>query len=219
MRNEWPVMPDRLYVWDQGLRRGVARSLAWESLREARKNLPKLSAEGQKSLYAIWGVGYFGIGWRLDYIWYQEAGIRPFTMHSLEGKVIPMWVDDPRGDVERENTTRSSKPETRTTPSGRKQTLIFRRAGKKGDLRRDGEPQSYPGAPGRIARREARRPATRAGKTPGAIAKGNTGVRWRHPGLKPRWAITTVLESIAEQNMMDTTVYGALPGESIDVFS
>jgi hypothetical protein len=217
MRGDWPTAPDRLYIYDAGLTRGVARKLAYQALREARKNVPKLSRETERNLYAIWGVGYFGVGWHSDYVWFQEAGIRPFTMTSLEGKIIPMWVDDPRGEVERQNRTGTSRPETRTTASGRKQTLIFRRAGRRGAQRRDGTMQSYPGSRGRIARREARRPYTRPGKRPGAIAKGNMGVRWRHPGLKPRWSVATALEGIAEQNMMDATVWGALPGVAINV--
>jgi hypothetical protein len=104
-----------------------------------------------------------------SYVWFQEQGIRAFTMWSLKGKVIPMWVDDPTG-TERE---KNPKAQTRVTLSGKTQVLIFRRA-------------TNPGAPGRIAKREAPQPWTTAGRRPGAIARGNVGVKWSHPGLAPR---------------------------------
>jgi hypothetical protein len=104
-----------------------------------------------------------------SYVWFQEQGIRAFTMWSLKGKVIPMWVDDPTG-TERE---KNPKAQTRVTLSGKTQILIFRRA-------------TNPGAPGRIAKREAPQPWTTAGRRPGAHARGNVGVKWRHPGLAPR---------------------------------
>lgn len=217
MRGDWPQAPDRLYVYDAGLSKRAARPLAHEALEQARKNAPKLSMRSYSNLYPIWGDAFFGVGWKDDYVWFQEAGIRPFTMKSLEGKIIPMWVDDPNGAVAKANGTDAKPAETRNTPSGRQQTLIFRRVGVKGAKRPDGSSQAWPGAPGRISRREPGRPATRPGKRPGAIAKGNQGVRWRHPGLKARWAIATALEGVAEGNMMDPTVYGALPGEVINV--
>jgi hypothetical protein len=104
-----------------------------------------------------------------SYVWFQERGISAFTMWSLAGKTIPMWVDDPSGS-EREKNPRAR---TRITFSGKVQVLIFRKA-------------TAPGAPGRISRREAGRPFTTAGRVAGAIARGNVGVKWRHPGLAPR---------------------------------
>ena len=44
-------------------------------------------------------------------------------------------------------------------------------------------PVSYPEAPGRIVRREAPRPMTRPGAARWQVARGNVGVRWRHPGI------------------------------------
>ena len=75
---------------------------------------------------------------------------------SLKGKVIPMWVSDDDGSLKAKNP----KIETRTREDGSQQVLIFRRA-------------TRPGAPGRISKRDEL----------GRIAKGNVGVKWRHPGL------------------------------------
>jgi hypothetical protein len=128
-----------------------------------------------------------------SYTWYQDNGIRPFTLYALAGKTIPMWVDDPTG-TER---LRNPKAQTRVTLSGKVQILIFRRAAQIGQRKTvrtkvAGQwetrtvPLSYPGAPGRIGRREAGRPYTSIGRTGGQIASGNVGVRWRHPGAAPR---------------------------------
>ena len=78
-----------------------------------------------------------------------------------------------------------------------KQVQIFRRVAKPGERKdvirriegtdqRVSVPRSYPGAPGRIGRREARQPWTTPGRISGAIAGTNVGVRWRHPGLVKR---------------------------------
>lgn len=128
-----------------------------------------------------------------SYVWYQDNGIRPFTMYSLAGKTIPMWIDDPTG-TER---LRNPRAQVRVTLSGKTQVLIFRRAAQIGQrktvrTRVAGQwetrtvPMSYPGAPGRIGRREAGQPHTTPGRTGGQIAEANVGVRWRHPGLAPR---------------------------------
>lgn len=187
--------PDRLIIVIPGMRPGQARRIALEAVRLARRRMPKLTGKGAKRLQPLYGKGYYGIFFGDSYIWFQENGIRPFTMNSLQGKTVPMWIDDPTG-VER---ARNPKAKTRRTESGKIQVLIFRRAAMKGQRktvkRRNkvtGEietttvPMSYPGAPGRIGSREMRRPFTRSGKLGGQIARGNVGVRWRHPGLAPR---------------------------------
>lgn len=153
-----------------------------------------------------------------SYVWFQEQGIRAFTMFSLAGKTIPMWVDDPTG------TEREKNPgaKTRTTLSGKVQVLIFRRAAMPGQTikrRRkvaDGTyeeyavPASYPGAPGRIGKREAAQPRTTPGRRPGAIARGNIGVRWRHPGLAPRKFLNHAMTLAAEQGgIVPTRIYAA----------
>lgn len=153
-----------------------------------------------------------------SYVWFQEQGIRPFTMFSLAGKTIPMWVDDPTG-TEREKNPRA---QTRITLSGKVQVLIFRRAalpGQRITKRRkvaDGTwedysaPASYPGAPGRIGRRETSRPMTTPGRVPGAIARGNVGVRWRHPGLAPRRFLNHAMSLAAMQGgIVPERIYAA----------
>jgi hypothetical protein len=107
----------------------------------------------------VWDTGYYGISWSDSYVWFQDQGISAYTMNSLKGKTIPMWVTDEDGSLRAENP----KIEQRIEDDGSVRVLIFRKATK-------------PGAPGRISKRNPN----------GQIAKGNVGVKWRHPGLEPR---------------------------------
>lgn len=187
------MTPRYLYVPVPGLEKHMARLIAQDALVIARKRAPKSSGQAAQGMRSEWGQGYYGLSWQHDHLWFQEAGINPFTMRSLAGKVIPMWVDDPKGEERRKNP----RIRTRRTVSGKTQVLIFRKAApigsRKNVQRRVGGqevtvnvPRSYPGAPGRIAVREAAAPDTTPGKVAGAIARGNVGVRWRHPGLASR---------------------------------
>lgn len=149
-----------------------------------------------------------------SYVWFQDHGIRAFTMNNLAGKTIPMWVDDPTG-IERQ---KNPKAKIRTTLSGKTQVLIFRRAAEKGKrivkYRRNkatgqrevvsDKPASYPGAPGRIGVREAGAPLTTPGRVAGAVARGNVGVRWRHPGIAPRLFLNNAMTLSAQR-------YGIVP--------
>jgi len=185
--------PDRLIMLVGGLSGSRARNLANAAVREARRVMPKLSGQSASRLFPLYGSGYFGIGWLDGYTWFQEQGIRPFTMFALKGKVIPMWVDDPTG-TERE---KNPKARTRVTLSGKTQVLIFRKA-------------TDPGAPGRISRREAGQPWTTPGRRPGAIARGNVGVRWRHPGLAPRKFLNHALSLAAQRGGIEPNrIYAA----------
>lgn len=200
--------PDRLIMVVEGLDPRDARRCANQALKLARRNAPKMSGESAKRMTAAYGHGYFGIKFQDPYVWFQENGIKAFTMKNIEGKTIPMWIDDPTG-VER---TKNPKAKTRTTASGKQQVLIFRKVAKKGQRkvvmrkgpggveRATSVPMSFPGAPGRIHHREASKPYTTPGRTPGAIARGNGGVRWRHPGLAPRFFINNALSIAAQQN-------------------
>lgn len=164
-----------------------AHHLAHEAVTIARRNAPKLSGASAKRFTPWWGNGFFGIRWQDNHTWFQEQGIKAFTMNSLQGKTIPMWLADPTG-VER---TKNPKAKVRTTASGVTQVLIFRKVGIKGaqkSVLRNGIRQfvpnkNYPGAPGRIGLREAAAPLTQAGKVGGQISPGNVGVKWRHPGM------------------------------------
>lgn len=215
--------PDRMIMIEKGLSAGRARAAAREAVRQARRRMPKLSGASARTLQPIYGKGYFGIQWATQIVWYQDHGTQPFTMRSLAGKTIPMWIDDPTGQERRDNP----KAKVRVTESGKVQILIFRRAARIGQrkkvYRRDPEtglkvlvsdkPASYPGAPGRISVREAAQPWTRAGKRAGAIAPGNGGVRWRHPGIKPRSFLNTSLTLAAQQNeLLPERVYVADKG-------
>jgi hypothetical protein len=187
--------PDRLIAVIPGMRPAQGRRIALEAARQARRRMPKLSGRGAKRIQPIYGRGFTGIFFGEPYIWFQENGIRPFTMNALAGKLIPMWIDDPTGQERAKNP----KAKVRVTASGKTQVLIFRRAARKGQyktvkrknkvtgqMETKSVPMSWPGAPGRIGTREAAAPMTRAGKRGGQIARGNVGVRWRHPGLPPR---------------------------------
>lgn len=183
-------IPDRVMMEVEGLGEIKARLMARDAVEYARREAPKLSGRSSKNFYPIYGNGWFGIAWMDRYVWLQDQGISAFTNKNLAGKVIPMWVDDPGGQVKAKNP----KAKQRTTVAGRIQTLIFRRAAKIGQRKKvkqdDGTyrtvPASYPGAPGRISKRNLRQPWTAPGRVGGWIARGNVGVRWRHPGLNPR---------------------------------
>lgn len=192
-RRGYKLTFDRLYIrLPHEVDVSVTQMCAENAAHYARSRAPKLSGASSRRLYPIWGPDYFGIRWVDKHVWYQEMGIKPFLMNELQGKTIPMWVDDPDGSVK----LRNKKAETRVTGDGRQQTLIFRKVAKKGDRKQVRRtvggieryidvPASYPGAPGRINRRNKGRPFIRDGG--GRIASGNVGVRWRHPGLGSRF--------------------------------
>jgi len=177
-----------------GLEIEDASTAAKMAVAHAQALCPKLTGDAAASIEPVYGEGYFGITWTVGYLWAQNQGIRPFLMRSLAGKTIPMWVIDLDGKIKADNP----KAETRVTASGIPQVLIFRRAATIGQQKQvktkiaGGKsitktvPASYPGAPGRIADREAASPNTSPGKLGGRIAKGNIGIRWYHPGLSPR---------------------------------
>ena len=198
----WAPIPDRMVMDIEGLDEFSARPAAMDAVALAKRYAPKMSGDSASRLQPVWGKGWFGVLWEDDHVWYQEMGVRSFTMRKLAGKVIPMWLDDPTGRIARENP----KAKKRTTASGKQQVLIFRRAAKIGArklARRGGRlvdvPASYPGAPGRIAVREARRPWTTPGKVGGQVAARNIGVRWRFPGLLARSFIARSLTQAAYQ--------------------
>lgn len=181
--------PDRLIMLVGGLSGSRARTMANLAVREARRVMPKLTGASASRLFPLYGSGFFGVGWADSYVWFQEQGIRPFTMNSLKGKTIPMWVDDADGTERQKNP----KAKTRMTVSGKTQVLIFRRA-------------TNPGAPGRISRRSA----GSQGKVAGAIAKGNVGVKWRHPGLAPRRFLNHAVSLAAQQGgIVPNRIYAA----------
>ena len=154
--------------------------MAQYAVAQCKGMLPKISGALSMTLRPIFGESYFGIFFPDKKMWYLERGTNPFTMNSLAGKLIPMWVDDEDGDEAKQI---GPKAKTRITVDGRRQTLIFRRAAKKGQRKmvmRKGVmrsvPMSYPGAPGRISNRGGN----------GRIGSPNGGVRWRHPGITSR---------------------------------
>lgn len=215
--------PDRMIMIEKDLHPNRARAAARDAVRLARRAMPKMSGAAARGMQPIYGKGYFGISWATEVVWYQDHGTKPFTMKNLAGKVIPMWIDDPTGQERRDNP----KSKTRVTESGKVQVLIFRRAAligqRKKVYRRDpktglkvlvsDKPMHYPGAPGRIAWREAAAPWTRPGKRGGQIHPGNIGVWWRHPGIKPRSFLNTSMTTAAQKaGLLPERVYVADKG-------
>jgi hypothetical protein len=204
MSREWEytgLIPDRLMMAVEGLSDDDARFLATEATRLGQMVAPKLTGRSSRNFTPIWGEGFFGIKFMDNHVWFQEAGINPFTMRSLAGKTIPLWVNDPTGETARKNP----KAKKRITADGRHQVLIFRRAAAIGSRRtemRQGRfvdvPASYPGAPGRISRREPPGVIRRGSRVGGRIARHNVGVRWRHPGLPRRGFLRRALIDTAE---------------------
>lgn len=186
-------------------------AVAERAVELTRQYLPRATGAAAATVFPIYGPEWFGVEWQHDSIWFQESGTRPHTMKNLSGKTIPMWVKDRDGSLRQKNP----KIETRVRQdTGETEVLIFRRAAKQGQRREEwrmvdgtlqqvSKPASYPGAPGRIAVNRSRG-IIRAGDTmyggnPGQIAKGNVGVRWRHPGLEAgRFVANGVYDAASE---------------------
>jgi hypothetical protein len=188
--------------------------LAARAVAAAQEVMPKVTGHLAGTLRPIFGSNFFGIYFPDRRIWFLEQGTRAHTMHSLAGKTVPMWIDDPSGSVRRENP----KAKVRTTVDGRTQVQLFRRVGTKSGYRawqskvirmtRSGvrvARYKYPGAAGRIARREAAKPLTSAGRTGGRIARGNVGVAWRNPGIQGRQMLNFAMTIAAEESDIDLT--------------
>lgn len=219
-------LPDRVLMKADGLDERQCHNLANIAVAYARRFAPKLSGASARRMQPVWGEGWFGIHWVDPYVWFQEQGIRPFTMSKLAGKTIPMWVNDPTGEVYRrergspyrkDGKTPRKQPDirTRVTDDGRRQTQIFRRAAKQGQRknvtrRRGGQqrivnvPAAYPGAPGRISQREAPMKMVPGGSG-GRIARGNVGVRWRHPGMTTKGFLADAMTAAAMRAGIDVT--------------
>lgn len=208
-------MPDRLMMHTSMAKDGTElteydqRNMAETATQFAAHLAPKMSGDSARNLAPIWTETSFGVKWTDRHIWFQEAGIRPFTMRNLAGRTIPMWVQDHDGELRRQNP----RIQTRVTEDGRTQVLIFRKAapiGSRKTVERDGVmvdvPRSFPGAPGRINRRERPRPLTAPGKVGGQIALRNVGVRWRHPGLPKRSFIRQALVLVAHYSGVEPGV-------------
>jgi hypothetical protein len=215
--------PDRILVLVDPDLDVDTEMLSTQAIDAARQLMPKVTGMMASTLRPISGDQYFGIYFPDRRVWFLEQGTRPFTMRNLAGKTIPMWINDPTG-VERRN---NPKAKTRRTVDGRDQVLIFRKAatpGQRRNVTRKGPggasrvvsvPASYPGAPGRIARREAARPFTTAGRTGGQVARGNVGVRWRHPGTVGRQFLNAALSITAWQEGLDPTGIYLVDGVTI----
>jgi len=209
--------PDRMVMVHEDLDEQSAKYLSINAVYTARMSMPRVTGGSANRLRPISGDGYFGIYFPDPWTWYQERGTKPFTMRSLAGKTIPMWVSDENGSLRAKNP----KIQVRQTQDGRTQVLIFRRAariGQRKTVRRKNPVTgameitttvaSYPGAPGRINRRTPGVPDTPAGRVGGQISTGNVGVRWRHPGLRAAQFLNSALaRSAFEAGLLVRTIY------------
>jgi hypothetical protein len=209
--------PDRAVMVIDNLDERTAMYLAWEAVMQARQTIPRVTGRTALRLQPMWGNEYFGIWFPDNYVWFMEKGTKAFTMRSIAGKTIPMWVSDDGGQLRAKN----SKIKTRRTEDGRIQVLIFRRAARIGQRKQvfkknkltgayqaTSVPASYPGAPGRISRRIPGQPFTPRGRVGGQVASGNIGVRWRHPGLYAAQYLNSAIARTAFENgLLIKTVY------------
>ena len=212
--------PDRMVMFVD-VSEQDAHYLAINATEHARLTMPRVSGATARHMQPIWDQGYFGIYFPDPHTWYMEHGTKPFTMRSLAGKTIPMWVSDLDGSIR----AKDPKAKVRRSEDGRLQVLIFRRAariGQRKTIRRPNRftgametvtvPASYPGAPGRINRRV---PAG-FGPSGGQIAQGNVGVRWRHPGLRAmQFLNSAIAETAFSSGLFIDEVY-AVNGASLE---
>jgi hypothetical protein len=217
--------PDRLVMRADGFGEEETRYLAIDATYTARMSMPRVSGSTASRLVPIYQEGWFGIYFPDPWVWYMEHGTGPRTMRSLAGKTIPMWVSDENGSLRAKN----KKIRTRTTMDGRTQVLIFRKAaqlGQRKQVRRrnkaTGEIEtiwtaaSYPGAPGRINRRSDGM-GWGNGQT-GQIARGNVGVRWRHPGLRALQFVNAAIAGVAFRSAIPITTIYATDGAEWEHF-
>ena len=179
-----------MYV--EGLPGPEAQFLAHEAVQIARKLAPKLSGNPPGASPRSGETASSGsVGRRLRLV--PGGGIHPFTMRSLAGKTIPMWINDPTGEERQKNP----RAQTRVTASGKTQVTSSARRPPSAHARpspgrrlvetsRSRCPSSYPGAPGRIGTGSLGGPGPPRDELPRPIARRNVGVRWRHPGLARR---------------------------------
>ncbi len=226
------VRPDRAFMVVDELPRANAYLLALEAVEEARKKMPKLSGRAADRLEPIYADNIFGILWQDSYVWYQDHGIRPFTMNNLQGKTIPMWINDPSGQLRQKNP----KAKTRVTKDGRQQTLIFRKAPKQGggtqrysrnsktgalELNTD-KKGSSPTKAGRAKKDNLAGSLSEEGrKSGGKNGSGSSGMGWRYPGIAPKLFINNSITVTAQKNgilpvriyVTDATWNGRVPND------
>lgn len=212
---QFSTEPQSLIMVFRDLDRDEAEWLARDALYRARQRMPRVTGMTASRIAPIWGRRWFGLAFPRE-AWFMEKGTSPFTMRSLAGKLIPMWITDTDGSARRAN----SKAKVRSTEDGRTQVLIFRKAAKIGarttKVSKYGfsysAPAAYPGAPGRINRRQPGAPFTPVGARGGAVAAGNTGVRWRHPGVRSMQFLNSSLaEAAFDAGLIVEPVYAVDP--------
>lgn len=218
-------IPDRMVMRAEGFSEQDTRYLAIDAAYTARMTMPRVSGATASHLVPIYQQGWFGVYFPDSWTWFMEQGSGPRTMRSLAGKTVPMWVYDEDGQLRAKN----KKIRVRTTQDGRTQVLIFRKAapiGQRKQVRRrnkaTGEMEtvwtvaSYPGAPGRINRRSSGQGWGNG--EPGQIGRGNTGVRWRHPGLRALQFLNAAIAGVAFRSSVPLTTIYATDGAEWEHF-
>lgn len=222
---QFSTEPTSLVMLFRDLDSDEAMGLATDALYRARQRMPRVTGMTASKVAPIWGRRWFGLSFPRE-AWFMERGTSPFTMRSIAGKTIPMWLTDTDGSLRRDNP----KARVRSTEDGRTQVLVFRKAAKIGAkklVRRPSKygtqmlsytvPAAYPGAPGRINRRQPGMPWTPVGTRGGAIAAGNSGVRWRHPGVRSMQFLNSALaEAAFDSGLIVEPVY-AVDEASLDL--
>jgi hypothetical protein len=216
--------PSSMVMLVSGLGREDAIRLAEDARYRCRQRMPRVTGLTASRIEPIADRGWFGVAFPAE-AWFMERGTSPFTMRSLAGKTIPMWITDTDGSLRRSNP----KARVRSTEDGRTQVLIFRRAAQMGSRkttskrRADGStyryssPAAYPGAPGRINRRQPSAPWTPVGGRGGAVGAGNVGVRWRHPGVRAMQNINSALAEAAFDAGLIVQPVFAVDGAALDL--
>lgn len=203
--------PEMAVMIFRDLHEDEARYLAQDAVYRARQRMPRVTGATARTIRPVYGRRWFGLSFG-ENAWRLEHGTGPHTMRSLAGKTIPMWITDVDGSMRAQNP----KSRVRVTQDGRTQVLIFRKAAKLGARKTVTSkwgnsyqtPAAYPGAPGRIARREPGVPWTSIGNRGGAVSAGNTGVRWRHPGIRAMQFLNSALaEAAFDAGLIVETVY------------
>jgi hypothetical protein len=88
--------PDRMVMTlDDEYGIDLTENLADYAVEAAKRNMPKITGSLSMTLRPVFGTSHWGIYFPDKRAWYLEMGTNPFTMNSLAGKTIPMWVDDP----------------------------------------------------------------------------------------------------------------------------
>lgn len=130
------------------LPRAICEYIADNALSECRAYAFQRGWKSANKLYPYWDKGEAGVKTSEHYLIFQEKGIRPFLMSSLEGKVVP--IKDNTGQVHYTPVSRVGEPGYVTIPGDPdkpKSPLFESRAARPGILYRE-QRWKHPGIEG-----------------------------------------------------------------------